>query len=334
LRVAKAARRSEAFAAAARRGVEDAFAAGITTVADTGDSGAVLPALVEMGGSGIVYQEVFGPDPLESDQSLGRLRNQVATLREAEAGRVRLGVSPHAPYTVSAPLYRAVAALAAADGLPVAVHLAESADETALVTRDEGAFAMAWRRRRIPSIAEQGRGLPPEARRSPVAWLDALGVLGPRTLCIHCVQLDPADIERLAATGASVAHCPVSNRRHGHGDAPLAALLAAGVPVGGGTDSVLSVGRLDLNPELRAARDLAGLSPRDALALATTGAARALGLDDVGALVPGAWADLVAFGRVPAPGEAPESAVLAAGPDDVLATWVGGRAVYRRGEAA
>jgi cytosine/adenosine deaminase-related metal-dependent hydrolase len=106
------------------------------------------------------------------------------------------------------------------------------------------------------------------------------------------------------------------------------------VPVGAGTDSVLSVGRLDLNAELRAARDLAGLSPRDALALATTGAARALALDDLGALVPGAWADLVAFGCAPRPGESPESAILAAGPDHVLATWVGGRAVYRREGAA
>jgi 5-methylthioadenosine/S-adenosylhomocysteine deaminase len=155
-------------------------------------------------------------------------------------------------------------------------------------------------------------------------------VLSDRTLCIHVVQADRTDIRRLARAGAAVAHCPLSNRAHGHGDAPLAALLAAGLRVGVGTDSILSVGRLDLLAEARAARVLAGLHAGQALALCTTEAARALGLDgEVGALRPGHWGDCLIVRDVGADGETAEERVLAGGPRDVLATFVGGRDVYR-----
>ena len=77
----------------------------MTTVADTGDSGAVIRALAELGGSGIVYHEVFGPHPGQVAESLAGLRAAVSRLARYAAGRVRIGVSPHAPYTVSGALY-------------------------------------------------------------------------------------------------------------------------------------------------------------------------------------------------------------------------------------
>ena len=80
LREAKAARAPEAYLAAARRGLADCWAAGVTTVADTGDSGAVIQALAEAGGSGIAYQEVFGPHPDQRDESLAGLQRQVERL--------------------------------------------------------------------------------------------------------------------------------------------------------------------------------------------------------------------------------------------------------------
>ena len=77
VREMKAARPPEAFLAAARRGLADCWAAGVTTVADTGDSGAVIEALAEAGGSGIAYQEVFGPHPDQRDASLRGLQEAV-----------------------------------------------------------------------------------------------------------------------------------------------------------------------------------------------------------------------------------------------------------------
>jgi cytosine/adenosine deaminase-related metal-dependent hydrolase len=335
LRGAKAERSPEWFAEAARRGVRDAFAAGITTVADTGDSGAVLPALVEAGGSGIVYQEVFGPHPSQRQESLMALRKRVDQLLPLETPRVRLGLSPHAPYTVSGPLYRVVRELSDLIDRPLAVHLAESPAERDFVTRNAGPFAAAWAERGIPPLAEQrGPGVGPNALRSPVAWLDAHGILGPRTLCIHTVELDETDIRVLADRRVAVAHCPVSNRRHGHRQAPLRQLLDAGVRLGVGTDSVLSVGSLDLFAELRAARELAGLDARGTLALATNEAAAALDLrGEVGRLASGFYADLIGL-DVPLGGGDPEEAALGASPDRVLLTVGSGRVVYRQGPPA
>jgi cytosine/adenosine deaminase-related metal-dependent hydrolase len=323
VREAKAARPPEAYLEAARRGLADCRAAGVTTIADTGDSGAVIQALAEAGGSGIAYQEVFGPHPDQRDASLAGLQRRVEHLGRFVVERVRIGVSPHAPYTVSGPLYAATAEWARREGLPVAVHLAESPAESALLERGAGAFAEAWRGRGIP--------LPMPPGRTPVAWLEEHGVLSDRTLCIHVAQAGPGDVGRLARTGASVAHCPLSNRAHGHGAAPLGALLAAGIRVGLGTDSTLSVGRLDLLAEARAARALGGLDAARALALCTFEGARALGMDaELGSLAPGKWGDCAVIRPPRGTAEAaPEEQVLASGPRDVLATFVGGRDVHR-----
>lgn len=327
LREAKAARPLEAFAAAARRGLAECWAAGVTTVADTGDSGAVVEALAEAGASGIAYHEIFGPHPDQRDESLRGSRERMERLGRFAGGRVRLGVSPHAPYTVSGPLYAAVAAWAREAGLPVAVHLAESPAESALLAGGTGTFAEAWRARGIPMPAPLGR--------TPVEWLEDHGVLSDRTLCIHVVQATAGDVGRLARAGAAVAHCPLSNRAHGHGAAPLQAFLAARLRVGLGTDSVVSVGELDLLSEARAARALGELDAARALALCTLEGARALGLDgETGSLAPGKWGDAVVIRSALTSAGAdaarsPEEQVLASGPRDVLATFVGGRDVYR-----
>jgi 5-methylthioadenosine/S-adenosylhomocysteine deaminase len=302
--------------------VVDCWASGVTTLADTGDSGAVIRALEELGGSGIGYQEVFGPHPDQVPESLGGLQRRVERLGRHAAGRVRIGVSPHAPYTVSGALYSAVAAWAGAMGLPLAVHLAESVDESRLLLDGTGAFAAAWRERGIP--------MPPGPGCSPVEYLERHGALGERTLCIHVVQADEADIARLARRRAAVAHCPLSNAAHGHGRAPLGAFLAAGLRVGVGTDSVLSVGSLDLLAEAGAARRIAGVDADTALALATLGGARALGLEEeIGSLTPGKWGDCVVV-RPPSPATGgPAEQVLQSGREHVVATFLGGRDVYR-----
>lgn len=334
IRRLKEARSHAEYRAAARRGVQDCWAAGITTIADTGDSGAVAPALAELGGSGIAYQEVFGPHPGQFGESVAGLEERVRTLQPFAGARVRLGVSPHAPYTVSGPLFARVAAWAGERGLPLAVHVAESAAETEFVTHAKGPFAEAWTARGIPllgDLAHQPPGRRTARAASPVEWLASLGVLGPATLCIHAIRLSASDLERLRESGAAVAHCPISNARHGHGSAPLRALLDAGVRVGLGTDSVASVGTLDLFAEMRAAAALAGLSPGEALALATLGGARALGLErEVGSLAVGKWGDLVALRAQSGGSPDPLPAALEASAADVLVTVLGGRVVYRQ----
>jgi 5-methylthioadenosine/S-adenosylhomocysteine deaminase len=280
---------------AARLGVEEGVRAGITTFADTGDSGAGFDAMLERGVRGICYREVFGPDPAQCERAIAELRAKFAAMRERETALVRAGLSPHAPYTVSDALYRATSHLAREVNAPVAVHIAESALETALVTEGAGAFADGLR----------GRGIAGAPRaRSPIALLDMLGVLGVDPLLIHCVRVDDDDVRTIARRQCAVAHCPASNARLAHGIAPLAELLAAGIDVGLGTDSVASNDRMDLLDEARLAlllttartRDVDSLSAAKALELATLGGARALRLDrEIGSLEPGKAADLAAF---------------------------------------
>jgi 5-methylthioadenosine/S-adenosylhomocysteine deaminase len=297
----------DAFSAAAVAGIKDCWARGVTCVAETGSTGAVMRALHDLGGRGIVYQEVFGPDPAKLDASMAELEGAVLQLRRLATSQLSLGVSPHAPYTVSAPLYEAVAAFARRERLPIAVHLAESKEESQLVRDGAGPFADALR----------ARGITVEARRcSPVAYVMQRGVVQRGTLAVHCVQVDAKDIAQLRDLGAAVAHCPRSNAAHRHGAAPAAAFRAAGVPVGAGTDSVVSVPDLDLWAEARAA----GVAGEEALRMLTIEGARALGWEaEIGSLEPGKAADLAVFPglrRLP-----PSSAALL--------TVVGGRTVYR-----
>lgn len=287
IRELKEATARETFRRSAEQGVRDGWAAGITCVADTGSTGAVIEALHALGGRGVVYQEVFGPDPTQARASVVELERALSQLGRLATSQLRLGVSPHAPYTVSAPLYRAVADLARRERLPVAVHVAESREEALLVRDGAGPFAEALRTR---GIAIEARG------RSPVEYLRQLGVLASGTLCIHCVQVDGRDVAALRAAGAAIAHCPRSNRAHGHGTAPLAAFRAAGLRVGLGTDSVASTGDLDLWAEARAAK----LGGEDALRMLTVEGARALGLEhQVGSLEVGKEADLAVLSTCP-----------------------------------
>src|SRR5213596_1617905 len=283
IRELKDATPAQEFYRAAEQGVRSCWAAGVTCVADTGSSGAPLEALARLGGRGIYYQEVFGPDPAKCTASMAELEQALCRLSPLASSHVRLGVSPHAPYTVSESLYGAVAAFARRERLPIAVHLAESREETALVRDGAGPFADALRARGIAVVPRGG---------SSVRHVVELGVVRRGTLCIHCVQVDEEDIAVLGDSGAAVAHCPRSNRAHGHGTAPLAALRRAGVPVGLGTDSVVSVGDMNLRAEAVAA----GLDGEDALRTLTLEGARALGLDDqIGSLEVGKEADLAVF---------------------------------------
>ena len=280
---------------AARYGVAEGLRHGITTFADTCDSGVAFDAMRECGVRGVMYQEVFGPDPAQSAASLAELREKIDRLRPLETSLVRLGVSPHAPYTVSDVLFTAVARYARDAGLPVAIHIAESGLEQDLVVRGEGAFADGLRARGI-SVAPRAR--------TPIELLAALDVLSARPLLIHCVRVDDGDIARIARSRCAVAHCPASNAKLGHGTAPLTDFLAAGIPVGLGSDSVASNNRMDVLEEARLAAffqrarlgNSSAISASAALHLATLGGAQAIGVDrEVGSLEVGKAADLAAF---------------------------------------
>lgn len=315
----KAARTEEQFFDAALAGIQDQWAAGVTTVCDTGSTGAVIAALDHLGASGIAHHEVFGMHPDECASAMKRFGRQLDRLARHATGRVAIGVSPHAVYTVSGALYRAAAELARAHGVPMAVHVAEPPEESALLADFTGSFAAMWRERAVPR--------PSEEPVTPLAWLERHGVLSERTLCVHAIHADVGDVALLARHHCAVAHCPRSNRHHHGADAPVAAFEAAGLRLGLGTDSEVSVAPPDLLAEARAAAVLAGWTPSEAIRVLTLGGAAALDrAATIGTIEVGKQADLTAI-RVAAT-TTPEAAVLAAGRAGVMATWLGGRRVH------
>ena len=309
----------------ARLGVAQCLGSGITTVGDASFSGAAAPACAELGLRAIVFLEVFGRG---AEQIAGRFEDNRERIADVLGEEVRLGISPHAPYTCSAELYSACLEL----GLPVATHLAESDAEQEWLASGTGAWEP------YADMLAEPTG------ETGIRHLARHGALGAQMTAAHCVTVDDEEIELLARYDVSVAHCPRSNALLGCGIAPLAALRAAGVRIGLGTDSPASVPSFDMFDELRAAvmgarareRRSDVLSAGQALELATLASAQVLGIEDeVGSLLPGKKADLAIIsleGSPYYPWEDPAAAVVFGGsPERVEATFVGGKVRYERG---
>jgi 5-methylthioadenosine/S-adenosylhomocysteine deaminase len=308
----------------ARLGAAECLASGITATGDCSYSGAAGVAAAELGMRAVAYLEVFGADPADALGQFEALRERV---EGSLSDRVRLGVSPHAPYSISPAVYRACFDL----GLPVATHISESASEVRYLRDGTGPW------KGVDWLVE-----PPGTTGTQLLALE--GLLEPRLLAAHCVVVEPDEIELLARHDVAVAHCPRSNAFLGCGIAPVAELLAAGIRVGLGTDSPTSTPSFDMFDELRAAVGLAriragraeAMPAAQALELATLGSARALGLgDEIGSLEAGKHADLVVVsleGSPFLPWEDPAAAVVLGGsPQRVAATLVGGEIRYERG---
>jgi cytosine/adenosine deaminase-related metal-dependent hydrolase len=321
----------------ARFGIVEGLEAGITTYADTCSSGVVMRALREQGVRGIMYQETFGPDPSHAAAAIRELEARIDKLQPEQTDLVALGVSPHAPYTVSDRLYEAAARFADSRGLPMAMHIAESAAEYEIVASGSGDFAERWRRRGI-AVSKRAR--------SPIELLDRLGALERGPLLIHCVRVDAADIQIMARHRCCVAHCPASNAKFGHGIAPLLPIVDAGIRVGIGSDSVASNNRMDILDEARLAvlihraaterHDAFGA--HQALELATIGGARALNLDSrIGSLEVGKDADLAAFTtdipRTTPLGDPYSAAIFALPGRSATLVTVRGKVLVERGRA-
>jgi 5-methylthioadenosine/S-adenosylhomocysteine deaminase len=313
--------------AIATEGALECLRSGITTVGDCSFAGAAADAAAETGLRAIVYLEVFGRDKSAMER-FHELRDRIEPVLSE---RVRLGVSPHAPYTCTLELYGACAKL----GLPIATHLAESVAEREFLVEGRGDWS---------SFAHM---LVPPPRTTGIRMLADAGLLGPGVVAAHCVHVDDEEISLLAEHRVGVAHCPRSNGYLGCGIAPLEELLAAGIAVGIATDSPASTPSFDLFEEQRTAivtararaRRPDALRAAHALELATIGGARVLGMDEeVGSLVPGKQADLTVVsleGSPFDPVEDPATAVVLGGsPDRVAATLVHGEDRYRRGTSA
>ena len=264
------------------------------------------------------------PDSVVEDEDaiLADCLHAIAAYHDPSPGSMtQVVVAPCSPFSVTPGLMRAAAELARENGVRLHTHLAETMDEEHFCLEAFGA--------------------------RPVQYAEDLGWAGPDVWFAHGVFVDPAEVGRMAAAGTGVAHCPTSNMRLASGIAPVAAYLAAGVPVGIGVDGSASNDGNHLLAEARQAMLLARLASapslgggaqmaaRTALELATLGGAKVLGRADIGSLESGKCADFFTLdlGRLEFAGALhdPVAAALLCAPAPAHHTFVHGRAVIWEG---
>jgi cytosine/adenosine deaminase-related metal-dependent hydrolase len=287
--------------ASATIGAAEAIAGGVTTIGDCTDSGAALIGAKALGLRGIIYQETFSVEPAPTvDEVLAELKLKVSALKWSASGtRLRIGISPHSPYTVQPDAIRALSTYAREENLPVCIHAAESQAEAEMIRGGTGIIA--------DRLASRGiKWHLPAPGTSSVQYLDDLGALGERTLLVHGVQFAAGDRELIRRTNAAWAFCPKSNAKLGNGVAPLGLISESyengRERIGLGSDSVASNNTMDMFEEMRFAvlsqrayrRRYDTMTARQAVEMATLGGARAMGMDNqFGTLEPGKQADLI-----------------------------------------
>jgi len=281
-----------------RMGIAECLRAGITTVADMSDFEPALKTLFESPLRGIFYWEVFGVEKEHAAKTWSDLQRLYPRLKsEYQTDRLKVGLSPHAVYTVRPELYREIAQMAVLEKIPISFHVAESRAEEKFIGKRSGV---------IQKFLEKRAADWEILGNTSIAHLAKTGIFDTKPLLAHLVQVSSQDMDILQDYQVSIAHCPKSNAKFSHGIAPVTKLVNRGFRVCLGTDSAASNNRLDLFEEARFAllqqRNLEkgqALSEQQLLEMMTIRGAEALGMQkEVGSLEPGKQADMIAL-RMP-----------------------------------
>lgn len=286
---------------ATRDGVRECLTSGVTTAGDISRFTALTRrTLAETPLRTVSYGEITA---LGRSRDFLEKRLSVATDRSLESRRLDIGLSPHAPYSVEGPALRRIVDAAIAERMPLAMHLAELAEESEFLSSLDGPLGRDWELMKRLDLLDNRIPLSPAG---PVGWAAEWGLLKrdegtmPAVVLAHCNYLSDADISQIAAARASVAFCPRTHDYFGHSaesEHPWRRLQAAGVNVCLATDSLAS------NPDLSLLREAQWLlnrhpsiSPNLLLEMMTTAGAAAIGLAGrAGSLHAGCHADILAF---------------------------------------
>jgi cytosine/adenosine deaminase-related metal-dependent hydrolase len=294
-------------------GVQQSLAGGATTVGDIDGTGESMQSLRDTPIRKVVFFEVLGFSGEHAAMGLARLAAYLGASLAPDS-LLTAALSPHAPYSTSAEIYRQCVA----SGLSVCTHIAETKGELEFLSSGTGAFLDYLEAFGI-STAEW---VPPQ--RTPVQYMETLGVLREDSLLVHCNYLTDADVELLAESGASVVFCPRSHHYFYHTDHPVMRLVEKGINVAIGTDSLASNWSLSLLDELKfLARTQPCIRPETLFDMVTYNGAKALGLEEVGRLEKDWQADIIAV-QIPNDGRPPIEQILDSSSENLL-TVVGGK---------
>lgn len=274
----------EKLAASARDEINRLRNHGTGAVGEISTLGLTREILTDAGMSGVWFQEILG-----SQLDAETLSLEKADSLSGDTGRLMLSASlaGHAPHTTSPEVLKAIKAATRKRGLPFSIHAGESQAESAFLRGENPDWLAFLASRGIESDQwPVGKGM------TPVAYLDALSLLGPDTLGVHLIDTTEDDLERLSRTETNICLCPRSNAKL-HGRLPdIQAMLDRGIAPALGTDSLASCASLSLFDEMAFVRNTwPGIAPETVLAMAGVNGAKALGLSGtVGQLAPGFWA--------------------------------------------
>ena len=219
---------------------------------------------------------LFSSDMETTDETISRTRAVIGTIKGYQDPNFKVMVAPHSPYSCSLELLEASLELAKEENIPLHIHVAETQEESGIILKRYG--------------------------KRPLAFLDKLGYLDHQAVFAHGVELNEAEIARLADSQVAIAHNPISNLKLASGIAPVVQLQKAGVPVGIATDSVASNNNLDMFEEGRTAALLQKMKSGDAsqfpietaLKVLTIEGAKVLRMEDeIGSLEVGKQADFL-----------------------------------------
>jgi len=300
-------------------GLAESARFGTTTLADIARPGRPSSVYTPIGPDAAVFLELIALSHESVNPILGLARAHLKSAQLAQDWRV--GLSPHAPYTVQPELLESVVALSAVASVPLAFHLAESPEELQLLRNGTGPFRdllvklAAWDDRRIRSGTR------------PMDYLRQLS-MAHRALIIHGNYLDDEEIAFLGKRSGQMAvvYCPRTHAFFRHAPYPLEKLLAVGARVAVGTDGRASAPDLNLMAELRtvAARHEA-VARETVLHMGTIDAARALGMaPEIGTLEAGKAANLTVLALPDREADDPHDLLFDSN-KPVVATWRRGR---------
>ena len=304
-------------AKAVARGVKQCIQFGVSTVGDISRQCRLTRSIL----SRLPLRVVSFGEIQAMGQRRGLLEERLAIAADLNdaAGNLRIGVSPHAPYSVEPQGYRRALEIAKQKKLPLATHLAESLDEGEFLARHSGSLMRVW------DFVGGFDEAVPRFEGGPIRFAKAVGILDYPTVLAHVNYCDDAELRILSGGKASVVYCPRTHAYFGHPPHRWQSMQAAEINVAIGTDSVASSGDLNLVEDLRLIHRIAPEVEAQRLwEMATIKGARALRVDAaVGSLSAGKLADFVVFG---AEGKEPLKDILENRIEPVR-LWIGGVAV-------
>lgn len=223
--------------------------AGTTHIGDVTRSGLSIEPLLDSGLAGVVYIEILGLEEGVGAFMLARAQQLLEAYRPQERHGMRIGLALHSTVSTTAVTLSQTAAFCQQEDVPLCIHAAEAPAEIEALVHGRGPLYD------LPHKLG-GQTHPPVPQKTPVRYLAELGVLEAKPLLIHATQLDDDELDLLANSGAKVAHCPRSNAQLQMGKMPLEKMLARGIPVALGTESLAASPSLDVRDEAELVGDV------------------------------------------------------------------------------